>query len=380
MIYFDNAATSFPKPEKIYEALDYANRNIAFNAGRGGYKGARKAQDEIGLLKKEICKLVNIDNSESNVLFTESATIAANILIMGLELSNESIVYVSPFEHNAIIRPLEVLRKKIGFKVIIIPFDSKLNLKIKAFKHLNLINPANYIFVTAVSNTLGNIIDINEITNICTKSNPVVIVDVAQALGLIPLDLKKMRCDYMIFASHKTMYGPFGLGGIISKQIRQLIPTLSGGTGKDSLNINTDVISEIGSVNIIAVYGVRESIKWIYEVGQSLILKKVRDLSNYLISKLQNIDDIIVRNHNNNSKNTGIVAFTHAEYTAIELAQILDSEYNICVRAGFQCAPYVHNIIGTDKIGGIIRVSFGYFNNKLEIDKLTEAIVELGDT
>lgn len=378
MIYFDNAATSFPKPEEVYEALNYANRNLAFNAGRGGYKEAKKAQILIDELKSKLCELVSIKRNDEYVVLTESATIASNILINGLRIQKQDIIYISPFEHNAIVRPLELLKKSIDFEIVVIPFKLDLTLNVEEFRHMLSMKPATYLFISLVSNVLGNVIDVPEIFDLCKNSKPVVVIDASQALGLVPIDFKELNCDYMIFASHKTLYGPLGLGGIISNKINELTPVFAGGTGRDSLNIETSDVVEIGSSNIITIYGLGKSINWINEIGQEVIENKVRELMEYARDKLEMIEEITIYS-SKICKMTGIIAITHDEYKPDELAEILDDEFNIAVRSGYQCAPFIHKFIGTEKMGGVIRVSLGFFNTKKEIDVLVEAIDEISE-
>lgn len=374
----DNAATSFPKPEQVYEALDYANRNLAFNAGRGGYKGAKEAQMALDTLKDLLCNMVNISKNKDFILLTESATIASNILINGVKLKKHDVIYISPFEHNAIVRPLELLRKNVGFEIKVIPFKDDLNLDVEEFKYQLSLNPATHLFITLVSNVLGNVIDTSKIVDLCVNSKPVVIVDAAQALGLVNIEFEKLKCDYMIFASHKTLYGPLGLGGIISKRINKLEPIFAGGTGTDSLNTQIKKVIEVGSPNIVAIKGLLESINWINNIGQAKIRDKVRMLMEYAIDKLEMIDEVTIYSSKLCEK-TGIIAITHDEYSPDEFAGILDDEFGIAVRSGYQCAPFIHQLIGTKDIGGVVRISLGYFNERTEIDVLIEAVEKLSE-
>ena len=356
MIYFDNAATSFPKPERVYEALDYANRNLAFNAGRGSHKGAKKAQEIIELLKKELNSLVGV-NCRKNIQFYDSATIASNVLIFGLGINTDSVVYLSPFEHNAIARPLEMLKKRTGCKVKIIPFDKDLSLNKNDFKHMLSVEPADYIFITAVGNVLGNVVDVDEVIECCDKPKPIVVVDVAQALGVVPIDFQKYDCEYMIFAGHKTLYGPLGIGGIISRKEIKLEPYLSGGTGINSLNTDLNEAGEIGSPNIVAVYGLLKSIEWLRIEGYEKVNKKVVNLARVLVDKINQLSEITVFGDFKGDKHTGIVSFVHEEYSSQELSQILDVDFDIAVRGGYQCAPYIHKLIGTEENSGVVRIS-----------------------
>lgn len=375
MIYLDNAATSYPKPEEVYQAMDNVNRNLAFNAGRGGYRGAREAQNIIMELKNELCKMVGLGQKESNVLLSESATIASNIVINGLDFKSTDVIYLSPFEHNAIARPIELLRKRIGFKVMIIPYNKDLSLNEKQFKHMLVTEPGTHLFISLVGNVLGNIVNVNEILN-CFDSKPIVVLDVSQALGLINIDYHKLECDYMIFAGHKTLYGPFGVGGVLSTKLNRLRPFYTGGTGSDSLNITTDIVKDVGSPNIVAIAGLLAGIKWINTIGREKIVDKVNELRITLLKVLENVEDVEVYPCKE-MNGTGIVAITHEEYTPEELANILDEEFDICVRSGYQCAPYIHELIGSKETAGVLRISLGYFNEKSNVVDVVEAIAEI---
>ena len=376
MIYLDNAATSFPKPENVLRALDYANRNYAFNAGRGGYRQAVNAQNIIIDLKHDLCEMVGVKKSEKNIYLTESATLAMNVLIQGLEINENSNIYVSPFEHNAVMRPLELLRKRIGFNLIVIPYDSKLNIMIDDFRHLIALKPADFVFLNYASNVLGNIIDVCTIRKIVRLESTKIIIDASQALGLLPIDMNKLGIDYLVFASHKTLYGPIGLGGIISAKLHKLIPSLAGGTGSDSLNLKTEKVVDIGSPNVVAAYGLLEAIKWINTLSVEFIHKHVMSLTKSAINQIEDIKSIKIVGDKNKIQ-TGVVPIIHKEYTPNELAMILDLDFEIAVRSGYQCAPLVHNIVGTVNSGGVLRISIGYFNTIEDVEILCKALLEL---
>jgi selenocysteine lyase/cysteine desulfurase len=375
VIYLDNAATSFPKPEVVYQSMDSANRNLAFNAGRGGYKGAREAQSKIIRLKKSICKMVGLVQDESNILLTESATIASNIVINGLDFKRNDVIYLSPFEHNAIARPIELLRKKIGFKVNLIPYNKDLSLNVNKLRHMLVTEPGTHLFISLVGNVLGNVVNVKDLVESFEKK-PVVVIDVSQALGMINVDFHKLECDYMIFAGHKTLYGPIGVGGVISTKLAQLVPSYTGGTGSDSLNIITNQVQDVGSPNIVAVTGLLAGINWINSIGVEKIEGKIRKLRSDLLSALDCIDEIKVH-PDTEYDGTGIVAITHEEYSPEELANILDEEFEICVRAGYQCAPFVHELIGSKNTAGVVRISLGYFNEISEVKAIANALSEL---
>ena len=217
-IYLDNAATTYPKPEVVYLTMDKFLREECVNAGRGSYRLAQNATSLIDETRKLILDLVNAEGI-SKTIFSPSATIAINQVLRGLNWDDIKNVYVSPFEHNAIMRTLHSLQKYNEFKINIIPFDNitfqlqEDNLRIMFSKE----NP-DLIIMSHVSNVTGYILPIYECHQLAKQYNPINIVDCAQSLGLIEVDVQRefKECDFIIFAGHKSLYGPFGVGGFIS--------------------------------------------------------------------------------------------------------------------------------------------------------------------
>ena len=370
MIYFDNSATTYPKPECVYEALDYANRNLAFNAGRGQYQKAVDAENYILSARKEIASFVDCDFK--CVTFLSSATESLNLIINGLNIKNGDNVYISPFEHNAIIRPLYNLKEKINFNIYIIPFDNKTWLldEEKLENMFSLHNP-KAVLISSVSNVTGYKIPYNKIFKISSKYNSINVLDCAQSFGVLPTE--KENVDFVIFAGHKTLYASFGIAGFINFNNIKLEITKSGGNGSDSLNYkmpdNYYERYESGSANIVAIYGLLKSCEWL---KKNNVLEKELDNTNYLLNKLKEINNIKLYLPKNEDI-ISIVSIIVDGYKPDEVASILQDEFDICVRSGFHCSPYVHDFIGTTD-GGTVRISLGAFNKKEEIDCLIDAL------
>ncbi len=375
MIYLDNAATTYPKPENVYKALDNAQRNYSFNIGRGSYTSANSAMKFYDDLKKELCDLVKVRYSNQKVILTSSATIASNQLIQGLDIQAYDVVYYSPFEHNAIARPLEQLKKKIGFQMIQIPYSKDQDLMEEEYKHLLAINPATHVFACQVSNVTGLILDIELIFKLAGE-NSICISDVSQSIGLVNINMKDMHVDYLIFAGHKTLYGPFGIGGIIRKKILPLEPLLFGGTGSDSLNV-LRVNDEVGSPNIVAICGLLEGIRWIKTFTENEILNKERELISLLSESLNDIYGIKMFIHKKDKKRTGILAFSLEGLDANEVSEILSEDYKIATRSGYHCSPYVSKLLQGDKGGGFVRISISGFTTREDIRSMVEALEEV---
>ena len=375
MVYLDNAATTFPKPREVYENVDWMQRNMAVNVGRGSYKAARVAGDILVEAKGLLAKLVRI-NEADKVFFTPSATIAANEIIGGIRWDKLKNVYVSPFEHNAIMRPLELMRKKYGFSIYELPFDAETQvLKEDEMLRLFVNREPDYVFINHVSNVTGNILPLDTIGAAVKKHGGKVIVDGSQSVGLLNIDMSTEPIDYLIFAGHKNLYSSWGVGGFIMSDVDGLEPYITGGTGSDSLNMNMSGY-EAGSANIIAISSLKESIKWITEIGITNIESKKKGLVKMLIDELRAAGAQLYLPADLNN-HTSVVSFNVSGYEPSEVGLILDQDFDIAVRTGYHCAPLVHKLIGTELSKGTVRASVGYFNTEEDVRQLIAAIKEL---
>lgn len=381
MIYFDNAATTYPKPESVYDAVNECQRYFAVNAGRGTYKTARRASEVIRSVRVSLSKLLNIDN-ENNIILSSSATAAMNIVLNGLEYNANTTVYITPFEHNAVVRPLKRLADIYGFSVEIIPFDGKTqNLDADAMRNRFLIKHPDIVIANHISNVTGCVLPVDEIFNASKEYEAVNILDASQSLGLVPIDLSSQKTDFLIFAGHKNLYGSFGTGGFCYNSNVKLKPFFTGGTGSDSLNPDMPEqlpdFYEPSSHNIVSIAALNASLSWISGIGVKKIYAHKKELTNYAVKRLSELSSVTLYLPNNSENHIAIISLTHSEYRPEELADILDNDFDIAVRSGYHCAPYIHKLIGTEDNGGTVRVSIGYFNTKDEIDSLIDALKEL---
>lgn len=380
MIYLDNAATTFPKPECVYTAVDRVQRNSAVNVGRGSYSIAVEAMKTVDETRLLMMKLVNACGPE-RVVFTPSATLAANEIILGLQWDAYKNVYISPFEHNAIARPIEMARKRHGFSVFQIPFIKETHEPdFDKMQRMFASCPPDYVFVNQISNVTGTILPVETITEIAKEYNAIVIVDGAQSIGLIDIDLKKAAFDYLIFAGHKNLYSSWGIGGFINNSSYSLQPILAGGTGSDSLNLDMQISTpdgfEIGSPNIIAISSLNASLKWLFQTGIKPIAVKKRVLMDRLINGLQRTSAKLYLPANM-ACHTSVLSINLPDYEPNEVGAILNQDFDIAVRSGYHCAPYIHDFIGTADCHGTVRVSLSYFNTEKDIDAFVNSVSEL---
>jgi len=376
MIYFDNAATTYPKPECVYNEMDKAFRNNTFNVGRGAYKKSREAYEVLLETKRKIKHLANINNG--NVVFTPSATYAMNQIIKGLRIEKNSNVYISPFEHNAVVRPLKYYSKINNFKIIEIPYDKNQNLNIDLLNHKLAMNNPDYLFINNLSNVTGKIIEFDKVINIFNEYDVIKIVDGAQSFGLLDINYSNKDIDFLVFAGHKNLYGPFGIGGYIDFKSKGLESLIKGGTGSNSLNITDYSYEEAASKNITSIYALNRSIEWLLETKLEKVYLHKKELTEYLIRELKEIREVQMYLDFEDLENyLGIISFNHKDYLPDELGQILDEDFDIAVRTGYHCAPFIHEILNTKKTLGVVRVSLSYFNKKEEIDYLIKCLKEL---
>lgn len=377
MIYLDNAATTFPKPNEVYEAMDKINREGAVNAGRGLYKKAREASNIIEETKNKILKLTGL-NKTGKVAYTSSATIAMNTILNGIDFANNDIVYVSPYEHNAVMRTLELVRKVKNIQIKEIPLDEKtLEVDIEKTKYLFLKDRPRCVCSIHVSNVTGYILPVNEIFSLAKEVDAITVMDAAQSMGLVEIDLNKIKSDFTVFAGHKTLYGPFGIAGFIDNSQIILNEYIVGGTGSDSLNLNMPKKSperyESGSINIVAIAGLNAAL-------DTLDVKKIYEheveVTEYLISELEKIEGVTLYSPERGNR-IGIVSFNLDGYRAEDVGMILDEDFDIAVRTGYHCAPLIHKYLKDDIFLGTVRVGVSRFTSENEIVSFSNAVNDL---
>lgn len=374
MIYLDNAATTFPKPECVYKALDLANRNLAFNAGRGSYKEAADACHLIDDTRKKVAGFVG--RSADSVIFSSSATEALNQIIYGLPLMEGDTVVVSPFEHNAVSRPLYMLAKTKGIKIEFIPFDKETwELDEESFQNLIAMKHPRAVFVSQISNVTGYLIPYEKIFKM-TKEIAFNVLDASQGYGIVPIN--NPDCiDYLVFAGHKSLYASFGIAGFIVMHKDSLNPVKAGGTGANSLSLEMEdrgpLKYEAGSPNIIAIAGLNASIDWL---KSSDIFFHEQQLTISLLGKLEELSNIHVYKPER-GKLFGIVSISVDGYSPEDVGTILYDEFGIAVRTGFHCAPFVHEFLGSKEQNGTVRLSLGAFSSEDDIILLLDALKTL---
>lgn len=376
--YFDNAATTFPKPECVYAFMDSFYRKHGGNAGRGQYKLAAESSKIIfetrGFIQKILC------SPNKDVIFAPSATVALNMVIQGL-LADEKkkTVYISPFEHNSVTRVLHHFEKrgKICVRRLFVSPDFEYDIeKINAqFAEL----PPDIVIVSHASNVIGLVSPVLEIFAVAKKYGAHTVTDMAQTAGLVPLDVASELVDFAVFAGHKTLYGPFGIGGFAKSCNVALEPVLFGGTGVDSANQempeNIPGRYEMGSQNICAVAGLHAAAQWFLQ-NQDEIRAAEEKNHRRLLEILRQYDFVKIAGptdrFSEKTKCIGVVSTVFDGYAAEDIGNVFD-EMEIAVRTGLQCSPLAHKFLGTFP-AGTVRFSVGYFTGEEDFCTLEKAM------
>lgn len=388
MLYFDNAATTYPKPEQVYKEMDRLTRECAVNSGRGSYKKAENASAVINETRKKVSEFMGAENAE-DVIFTSSATEAANRVLRGYGFEENMTVYVSPYEHNAVMRTLEALRKEKKFKIKVLETDEKGYLNLDDIEYQFMCDEPDFVCINLASNVTGYVLPAERVADIAKEYGAIVLADAAQAAGNIEINLKETNIDILIFAGHKSMYGLFGVGGFITNsrifdRDKNITPVIFGGNGEDSLNLELSErgISryEVGSPNIAAIGTLKTAIDTI-EKDLSGTQERENRLLKYLIEKLEDIDGIHIfqkpETEEEFQNHIPVLSIGFEKYVSDDAGTILDGEYDIAVRTGYHCAPFVHDVIGSKRYGGTVRISMGRFTTKEDVDELVAAVRDM---
>jgi cysteine desulfurase family protein len=378
MVYLDNAATTFPKAEEVYKAMDKANREFCVNAGRGSYRLARKASEVISETKQLVRRLVHADISVGVVL-SPSVTVAMNQIVNGIEWSNSAVIYISPYEHNAVARTVHKLAMERKLMVKEIPInEDTLEIDLERLKYEFSKDKPEAVFCTHVSNVTGYVLPVKEIFEYAKKNGSLTILDSAQSLGLIDININQINADLIAFAGHKTLYGPLGIGGFINVTNVKLNEFITGGTGSDSLNLNMpdgiETKYEAASSNIVAIAGLNEALK---SLNLDDNYETEKEMTEYLINALMRLREVKLYLPQEISNHIGIVSFTVNGYSSDEIGTILDEDFDIAVRTGYHCAPYIHKYLNDEGYSGTVRVGIGKFNTKSDIDNLVKALKDI---
>lgn len=381
LIYLDNAATSFPKPEEVYQFMDSFYRKFGVNPGRSGYDLCMEAGETVEATRKILADFFNGDDPD-RLCFSYNSTDALNLIVSGmLEKGDHAIT--TTVEHNSVLRPLYHHHINEGVELDHIPFDNKgfvdpddFSKKFKENTKLVIVNHA--------SNVIGTIQPIKEIGKRCREKGIPLAIDASQSAGKLPIDIDDMNVDVVAFTGHKSLLGPTGIGGLYVRKGVEIKHSRAGGTGVRSA-VRTHLFEypyrlEYGTLNTLGVAGLNAGVKWIKSRGLENINAHEMKLATMLRDGLREIEGVTLYCQDDLKDHISVLLFNVDGMEALDTGTILDVDHNIACRTGLHCAPLVHEQLGTDKIHGGVRFGIGPFNTEEHIRTAIQAVGEIAES
>ena len=374
MAYFDNAATTYPKPEVVYSYMDMFYRSNGASAGRGKYGASVSAGALIAETRQLIQDLMHCQAKQ--VVFTPTATVALNIVLHGLIKSGVKEIYISPFEHNAVTRTLHSYSESGQINVHKLAVTDDMVYDIQRIRYQFESEKPDLVIISHASNVFGLFAPIEDIFKLSKQFNAYTVADMAQTAGLVDCNVGSSVFDFAIFAGHKTLYGPTGISGFIMKPEIDLPSVIYGGTGYESANQNMPRSLperfEMGTMNISGIAGLNAALKWIDEISISNLREKETRNRLRLLEILDNYWFIKVIGNYPQNNYVGIVSCVIDGISSDSAGQIFDKA-GIAVRTGLQCAPLAHEFMKTYP-AGTIRFSVSYFTTEQDFQELIQAL------
>ena len=379
MIYLDNAATSYPKPKEVGQAMMYFLEKVGANPGRSSHRLSIESGRILYQVRENLAELFNVDDP-LRIIFTLNVTEALNLALKGLLRPGDQVI-TSSMEHNSVMRPLRELEKR-GVEVKVIPCSSQgvldpvdLERAIKKNTKLIVLNHG--------SNVIGSLLPITVVGEMAKRHHILFLVDAAQTAGCYPLDIKKDNIDLLAFTGHKALYGPPGTGGLVIGErvnTKKLIPLKVGGTGSHSeFEEQPDFLPDIyesGTPNIVGLNGLKEGVRFVLAEGVDKIHQHEKNLIIRLIEGLKEIPEVTLYGGDYRKEQVAVVSFNLKDKWPSEVGMRLDEEYDIMCRVGLHCSPATHKTIGTFP-RGTVRFSMSWFNTLEEVDQVIMAIREI---
>lgn len=379
MIYFDNAATTWPKPPAVKAAMSHFLDEIGANPGRAGHRLAVDAGRVLYDTREAVAALFNAPDP-LQIAFAPNVTFALNQALHGLLRPGDHVI-TSAMEHNSVMRPLRVLQAQ-GLSLTVIPCQTNGTLDpdhVEAALQSN----TTMIVLNHASNVIGTVLPIADVGQIARQHSVLLLVDTAQTAGAYPLDMQADAIDLLAFTGHKALFGPTGTGGlIVGERVdpNRFRPLLQGGTGSHSEHeTQPDFLPdqlESGTPNVVGIAGLQASINWIMERGVEAIRSHDFELTKRLLEGLQAIDGVTVYGTKDATRQTATVSFSVCGVDPSTIGLRLDEEYNIMCRVGLHCAPAAHRTIGTFP-GGTVRFGMSYFNTIKDVETALQAVEAL---
>ena len=380
MIYLDNSATTFPKPAVVYDFMIDFYRKHGVNPGRSGFDAAIETEEIVFNTRKLLTELFNGGGDPNRLTFSYNATDSLNLIIQGLAEKGDHVV-TTMLEHNSVLRPLHHLSEEQKLiEVTYLPFDEAGYVNPDDVKKAIKKN-TKFVVCTHSSNVIGTVQPLAEIGKICKEAGVLFVVDGSQGAGAVPVDMIAMGIDVYIFTGHKCLMGPTGIGGSYVREGVTIKHSRYGGTGVRSAQLtHLDEYPwrlEYGTLNLIGVAGLNAGVKWVKEQGIENLHRQEIALWDKLRIALQNINGVKTYCAVDANNQNPVLSFNINGFEASDVGTMLDVDYGIACRTGLQCAPKVHQQIGTVDIHGTVRFSIGPFTTNEDVDAAIEAVKDI---
>ncbi len=379
MIFFDNAAGSHPKPPQVKEALVASCDEYGANPGRGAYKMSLAASRLLFTTRENLARFFNCADI-NRLVFTPGATASLNMALRGILQPGDHVIY-SGMEHNALWRPLMLFQQEGLIKCTKTEADRWGYVQADDFA--KAIRPETKLIICLhASNVTGSVQPIADIGAIAKKHSIAFLVDTAQSAGLLPIDMQKMNISLLVFAGHKGLYGPAGIGGLAIAPDTELLPLILGGTGSNSMDWRQPDFYpdrlESGSLNMPGIAGLSGAMRFLTQLGRQEIYEYTMELCWRFCEQVAQIDGLrlFVPPATEARERVPVVSLLIEGMDVSEITWLLDDEYDIAVRGGLHCTPLAHKTIGTLD-SGTVRFSFGAFNSKKEVDTAVKALAKI---
>lgn len=380
LIYLDNAATSWPKPDNVYKYMVDFYRDCGVNPGRSGFDKAIEAGNILENLRLRLTRFFGGDeDTPKRLCFGYNATDALNIIIQGTLNSGDHVITTN-VEHNSVIRPINHLVRDNGVEATFVPFDingfvdpDDIAKEIKSNTKLVIVNHA--------SNVLGTVQPVKEIGKICKEKNVLYAIDASQTAGMVPINMKDMNVDVLAFTGHKSLMGSTGIGGLCVRKDVDIKTVRSGGTGvKSAYPYHLDEYPyrlEYGTPNMVGIASLWAGQEWMDNRGLENIYAHEMKLAKKLIAGFKEIEGVSMYCCDSMENHLATVTMNVDGYEAGDVGIMLDVEFNVATRTGLHCAPLVHEQLDLVKVHGAVRFAIGPFNTEAHIDRAIEGITEI---
>ncbi|QDU62598.1 putative cysteine desulfurase [Planctomycetes bacterium Pan216] len=376
MIYFNNAATTWPKPESVYDVVSKVMRSVE-SPGRSTSRESRRGAFDVEIARQRVASFLGIPDA-SRLVLTPGCTYSLNLAIQGLPWKRGDVALLTGLEHHAVSRPIRKMAEERGIRFVVVPYAPGKPVDLDFIEETLRHHRCRLVACTCASNVTGELLPYGAVAQIAREHGVTSLIDASQVAGVLPVDVAKLGADMVAFAGHKSLMGPMGVGGLYVRPELQLRTLVEGGTGKDSgkhaMSGRYPANFEVGTLNFPSIAGLAEGVKWIQETGIDRIRQHETGLTGRLLDGLRDMPGVTIHGPQEAEARTSVVSITVEGHAPRELADWLASEHDIATRAGYHCAPLAHESIGTLPGEGTLRFSIGYFNTAEEVDDVIECL------